>query len=37
MEQLKRPRRDVPLGTIAKEPMAEVVPTTASASMSPEA
>ncbi|TVY42835.1 54S ribosomal protein L16, mitochondrial [Lachnellula occidentalis] len=37
MEELKRPRRAIPLGSIPLGSTAETIPTTASASMSPDA
>jgi hypothetical protein len=37
MEQLKRPRRDIPLDILQGGEMGETVPKTASASMSPDA
>lgn len=37
MEELKRPRRKIPLGSIPAGSTAETIPKTVSASMSPEA
>jgi hypothetical protein len=37
MEELKRPRRKIPLGSIPASSTAEILPSTTSASLSPDA